>query len=147
MLLFCTMLLKTILLKHWLTSNVMSGQTQLKMKVCTECKLEKPITDFYKQADRSTRSSFCKPCKNKYDVLRWVEKKKKAISYKGGCCNHCGYDRYYGALQFHHLDPNEKEADWQKLRKRSWSKIKEELDKCLLLCANCHAEVHASYDL
>ena len=120
---------------------------KLKMKVCTQCKLEKPITDFYKQADRSTRSSFCKPCKNKYDVLRFVEKKKKAISYKGGCCNHCGYDRYYGALQFHHLDPNEKEADWQKLRNRSWSKIKEELDKCLLLCANCHAEVHASYDL
>lgn len=117
------------------------------MKVCTKCKLEKPITDFYKQSDRSTRSSFCKPCKNKYDTLRWVEKKKKAISYKGGCCTLCGYAKYYGALQFHHLDPSEKEADWGKLRMRSWSKITEELDKCLLLCANCHAEAHASHDL
>ncbi len=117
------------------------------MKVCTKCKLEKPITDFYKQSDRSTRSSFCKPCKNRYDTLRWVEKKKKAILYKGGCCNLCGYDKYYGALQFHHLDPSEKEADWAKLRGRSWSKITKELDKCLLLCANCHAEAHESHDL
>ena len=87
------------------------------------------------------------PYKNKQDlyanqVQRWIRIKKKAIAYKGGCCSRCGYDNYYGSLQFHHRNPNEKDVNWTKLRLRSWEKITLELDKCDLLCANCHGEVH-----
>ena len=87
------------------------------------------------------------PYANKQDlyknqVQRWIRIKKKAIDYKGGHCSRCCYDKYYGALQFHHRNPEEKDVNWTKLRLRSWDKITEELDKCDLLCANCHAEVH-----
>lgn len=69
--------------------------------------------------------------------------KEKAINYKGGCCQKCGYNKSVWALSFHHLDPNEK--DFNISRKghcTSWSKIKDELDKCILVCNNCHSEIH-----
>lgn len=69
--------------------------------------------------------------------------KLKAIDYLGGKCNKCSYNHYYGALEFHHLNPAEKEYQWDKLRRRTWDVIKSELDKCVLLCANCHRETHA----
>jgi len=87
------------------------------------------------------------PYKNKQDlyknqIQRWIKIKKKAIDYKGGSCVKCGYNKYYGALEFHHLDPSQKDVVWTKLRLRSWDKITKELDKCILLCANCHREEH-----
>lgn len=112
------------------------------MKVCPKCKEEKDLSEFYGQKDRKKGTSYCKKCKNKYDTERWIQRKLDAVQLKGGCCQSCGYDKYYGALHFHHLNPNEKDADWTKLRRRSWHKVVEELDKCVLLCANCHAETH-----
>jgi predicted HNH restriction endonuclease len=67
-----------------------------------------------------------------------------AVSYKGGCCQVCGYDRCIEALEFHHLDSTQKDFGISnKGYTRSWEKVKEEADKCILLCANCHREVHA----
>ncbi len=68
--------------------------------------------------------------------------KRKAISYSGGCCLRCGYDRCAAALQFHHLDPAEKEFRLGSGRTWSWSKLKAEVDKTILICGNCHAELH-----
>lgn len=82
----------------------------------------------------------------KYQIQRWINRKIKAIEYKGGNCSVCGYDKYYGALEFHHTNPKEKELDWNKLRLTSWENIERELDKCILLCANCHREAHALSD-
>lgn len=71
--------------------------------------------------------------------------KELAVEYKGECCQHngCGYNKCIGALEFHHLDPNEKDfslsSDGYSL---SWETIKKELDKCILVCANCHREIH-----
>ena len=76
-------------------------------------------------------------------VNRWIDIKKKAITHKGGSCITCGYNKYYGALEFHHRDPKTKEMQWNELKKRSWSFICKELDKCDLLCSNCHKEKHA----
>src|SRR3989338_1346700 len=70
--------------------------------------------------------------------------KDMAISYKGGQCEVCGYRKYQGALDLHHLDPKSKEfgiAD--KGYTRSWTKVKAELDKCILACANCHREIES----
>lgn len=80
----------------------------------------------------------------RYQTNRWIKRKQKAIEYKGGSCINCGYSKYYGALEFHHLNSQEKDLDWIKLRLTSWDKITAELDKCVLLCANCHREAHAS---
>lgn len=112
------------------------------MKICTSCQEEKPIAEFYLQTDRKNGTSRCKSCLNKYFMERWRIRKLEAIKYKGGGCSVCGYNSYYGALQFHHRNPKDKEVTWTKLRLRSWDKVLHELDKCDLLCANCHAEVH-----
>jgi 5-methylcytosine-specific restriction endonuclease McrA len=78
-------------------------------------------------------------------VQRRREKvRRMTVSYKGGCCQACGYDRCIEALEFHHLDPKQKDFGISyKGYTRSWEKVKEEVDKCVLLCANCHREAHA----
>jgi len=68
--------------------------------------------------------------------------KVKAVEYKGGKCVECGYDKCIAALEFHHLDPEKKEFNLGvRGLTRSWKKIKNELNKCVLLCANCHREI------
>ena len=67
-----------------------------------------------------------------------------AVAYKGGCCQVCGYKRCIEALEFHHLDPMQKDFGIShKGYTRSWEKVKEEVEKCILLCANCHREAHS----
>jgi hypothetical protein len=72
--------------------------------------------------------------------------KEKAVTYKGGCCSRCGYKRSLRALQFHHRDPKMKEFGVSSMHCLSWERIKKELDKCDLLCSNCHAELHDEVD-
>jgi hypothetical protein len=60
--------------------------------------------------------------------------------YKGGKCLLCGYNKCPRALEFHHRDANEKTFDLSSAC-RGWNKIKIELDKCDLLCSNCHREI------
>jgi predicted HNH restriction endonuclease len=75
---------------------------------------------------------------------RRKELRHKSIEYKGNKCAICGYKKCEQALEFHHLDDNHKDFGISaKGYTRSWDKVKEELDKCLLICANCHREVHA----
>ena len=59
-------------------------------------------------------------------------------------CSQCGYKKYHGALHFHHLNPEEKISSGSKAIQYNWSptKIKREMRKCTILCANCHAEEH-----
>ena len=69
--------------------------------------------------------------------------KKKAINYKGGQCAICKYKKSPSALTFHHINPANKFFGLSARGiTRAWSKVQKELDKCILLCANCHAEVH-----
>lgn len=67
-----------------------------------------------------------------------------AIEYKGGKCQCCGYHTYDGALEFHHLTPGLKDFGiGEHGATKAWDKVKQELDKCILVCANCHREIHA----
>lgn len=76
-------------------------------------------------------------------VVDWQRRnKRRAIIYKGGCCLVCGYARCQQVMNFHHLDKQTKDFAISGAV-RSWEKTKAELDKCVLLCANCHGEVHA----
>ncbi len=72
--------------------------------------------------------------------------KRLLVAEAGGCCRLCGYRRCEAALEFHHLDPSKKSFHLS-LRgiTRSIEKVREEAQKCMLLCANCHAEVEAGY--
>lgn len=69
--------------------------------------------------------------------------KDRAIEYKGGRCVICKYDRCASAMVFHHTDPRTK--DFSISSRMSWEAIVQELDKCTLVCSNCHAEIHAGY--
>jgi predicted HNH restriction endonuclease len=62
------------------------------------------------------------------------------MDYKGGKCITCSYSNYDGALEFHHLDPNKKEFVIG--LSRNWNLTKKEMDKCILVCSNCHREIH-----
>lgn len=75
-------------------------------------------------------------------VIEWRKRTKiKLIDYKGGKCEICGYDKCLRALQFHHKNPEEK--DFQISGKSlSFEKLKMEVDKCALVCSNCHSEIH-----
>lgn len=86
--------------------------------------------------------------KNSEAVKRWRRStKRKIILAMGGKCICCGYNRCEEALEFHHVDPNKKEVSWGSLRAniRSLREILMEMKKCVLLCSNCHKEVHSKY--
>jgi hypothetical protein len=68
--------------------------------------------------------------------------KQQAVTYKGGKCETCGYDKHLCALDFHHIDSSQKEGNIADLIHSDWKLVKTELDKCILLCANCHREIH-----
>lgn len=76
------------------------------------------------------------------DKLRRIRYKKRAVLYLGGKCSICGYDKCIAALECHHLDPTQKDTSIKDIISGSWSRIVKELDKCCLLCSNCHREHH-----
>jgi hypothetical protein len=88
----------------------------------------------------------CKLCRQE-GVTIWRRKvKARLVAEAGGRCAICGYDRCQAALQFHHREPGTKSfaLSHQGLT-RSIAKAREEASKCVLLCANCHAEIEAGY--
>ena len=82
-------------------------------------------------------------------LIRAVQNRRRkirqmALAYKGEVCQKCGYNRCLEALEFHHFQKTGKDFGISaRGYTRSWSKIKQELDKCILLCANCHREIHS----
>jgi DNA invertase Pin-like site-specific DNA recombinase len=75
-------------------------------------------------------------------VISWRKRTKiSLVEYKGGKCELCGYNKSVNALQFHHLSPNEKDFTISG-KSYSFERLKTEVDKCMLVCANCHHEIH-----
>jgi len=120
------------------------SSAKLGFKVCPRCKNKKPADEFYRRRNGEDLSPYCKICNGQECQERLTRFKLQAITYKGGKCIVCGYNKYYGALEFHHIDPSKKDFAISDLRKRSFDDdVKRELDKCNLLCSNCHKEIHA----
>ena len=112
-------------------------------KYCPACDSWKPHNEFYRRRNRKNQlSGWCKLCNHQSAIERQRETKRRAVDYKGGKCEKCGYDKCIAALDFHHLDPNEKDPSWASMKTRSFESIQEEIDKCILLCSNCHREEH-----
>ena len=79
-------------------------------------------------------------------VKKWRQRtKSRMVEAMGGKCQCCGYNICDKALAFHHLDPSVKESGIGSIRANpiSWAKLVEELRKCILVCHNCHSEIHA----
>lgn len=74
---------------------------------------------------------------------RRIKIREMACEYAGGKCTICGYSKCKRALSFHHKDPKKKDFGLSDGGiTRSWEKTRKEIDKCVLLCMNCHMEVH-----
>jgi hypothetical protein len=92
----------------------------------------------------------CVKCKNQnhqsYDAqqLRGLRRKLELLEICGGKCCRCGYNKNVSALNFHHKDPENKEfsLDLRSLSNRTKDRVLSEFKKCVLLCNNCHSEVH-----
>lgn len=132
----------------------------LKIKTCSQCGKELPLDNFsWKDKKNGIKQSECKECHKKYDKKHYKNNKKYYIDknkkrqemlkrwldeYKSNLkCKNCGEDYIY-CLEFHHKDPNKKEIDISQTIRRGWSikRIKKEIDKCIVLCANCHRKLH-----
>lgn len=119
------------------------------MKTCKKCGKEKQRTDFYKLSGKQYKShwdcrdSYCIECRIKYGDERRKTTKRLAVEYLGGKCIDCGLEtNIYSVYDFHHLDPDSKDFAIGRNYK-IFESIKSELDKCILLCANCHRIRHS----
>ena len=135
-----------------------------KGKACSSCKSEKSLADFsFDNRSPDGRGYYCRTCANAKARARhakrspdpdWVAKKnkqgrdrhrvakQKAVEYMGSKCHDCQtvYPNY--VYDFHHLDGDTKSANPSALLGSSWHRAKQELDKCIMVCANCHRGRH-----
>lgn len=127
---------------------------------CSDCQVWKDPEEFHKNSrDKRGLTYSCKVCANlrsknwykKRENLdkrnqrvneKQIERKKWAIDYMGGKCQDCGNVYHPCCYDFHHLDPSQKENNPSYFIKLSKEKAMDELQKCVLLCSNCHRMRH-----
>jgi hypothetical protein len=136
----------------------------METKICKDCGQEKPITEYSTKYIRNGvryPNIRCRPCVNilqnkfyaKNDSYRSKNQerirnrrkifKSHVVELHGNKCIICGYSKYHGGLHFHHKDPAQKNFGLATRRYSSLKKYKEEAEKCILVCGNCHAEIHS----
>lgn len=132
--------------RYWLKKYGLSTKAKNfeEERVCPICRETLSRSNFYSRRGVPGASVYCKACTSSQTIQRQRAFKKLCIEYKGGECESCGYSKYDGALEFHHKDPSKKDFTISKSRLKIFDdKVKNELDKCALLCSNCHKEEHA----
>jgi transposase len=93
-----------------------------------------------------SHGSRCSKCRSESVARRRRRVKQILVEEAGGRCELCGYDRYIGALEFHHVKPEEKSFQLGVAGlTRSIERMRAEAAKCRLLCSNCHAEVEGGF--
>jgi hypothetical protein len=126
------------------TSMAHTSTIENNYKTCPSCKRHLPVSEFYgRYSNRNIDvSSYCKFCINKRKRQLIKDIKQKAIEYKGGKCELCNYNKCISALEFHHRNPKKKDFKISDYNSPKFGILKKELDKCQLLCSNCHREIH-----
>lgn len=112
------------------------------------CKYETCNNEVVQAPGGHARRLFCnEKCTRKQAVADKRRRLKlQAMDYLGGECIRCGWNEHPAGLVPHHVDPSEKEFSIGSGATKAWAKIEMELDKCYLLCQNCHATIHATRD-
>ena len=132
----------------------------MKSKVCPKCKINKPYSEYYSNIKRKDGiSSYCKECRRKYGKKHYNSNKSQYFSknykfrlkidtfinrYKSYCgCKICGEKRYW-VLDLHHIDEQKKDFSVGGYKQvcSSLNKVKNEIRKCIVVCANCHRDIH-----
>lgn len=130
------------------------------IKTCNKCKVEKTIGEFRRDNTKPDgRSYACKVCQRAYHKSKYTEKygekarfrnkTKRDTFYKNlneyldpltcSCCS----ESSNVCLEFHHPDPSKKENQISHMHTYSWELVMKEINKCILVCSNCHAKIHA----
>ena len=119
-------------------------------KFCSKCKTYLPCEMFGLKKTRTNTiiyKSACNPCNTKHSKAYRDSMKQKAVEYLGGHCVDCKHTYPLCAYDFHHLDPAQKDQIISKMLRTkvttTWDEMTEELDKCVLLCSNCHRIRHS----
>ena len=102
-------------------------------RICSMCGIEYQ-GGHHKNKDR---------CGNCRSVYYRKKTKQQALDYKGSKCSVCGYDKCMGAMHFHHVYPDDKKFTIASYMFNKFDSLVEELEKCILVCSNCHSEIHA----
>lgn len=141
----------TATVRHWLRKHDVETDRAAKLRSTREgraggdattlrnCAVHGPTT-FVLDRDGYYR---CPKCRATSVIRRRAGIRAQLLSEAGGCCAICGYARDPAALQFHHLDPASKDFTLRNGDTRSLARMRAEAAKCILLCANCHAEVES----
>lgn len=111
-----------------------------------ECKDLKIVSKEFNISINRLKALRRRPTLSKYEILKSgrYRIKQELVDYKGGKCQICGYSRCLSALEFHHLDPLSKDFGISSnTRYNNIETLKKEADKCILVCSNCHREIHA----
>lgn len=128
-----------------LTRDINKKNENVNEKLCVKCNEIKPKKEFY-----TDNRGYCKKCLCEYHQNRIRKIKIKMILYKGGSCERCNLnikDSHYSVFDFHHLNPSTKDPNFSGIKSQKWEKIQNEIDKCKLLCSNCHRITHAEISL
>jgi hypothetical protein len=133
------------------------------MKICNKCKQKKELIEFNKNKYvKDGYQSWCKICvkekskehylNNIENILKKVKVRNKENTFKaqqtidsfkeGKCCQKCGYNEYKCVLDFHHKDPKQKNFNISTGGRKNIERIKKEIEKCVILCSNCHRSFH-----
>ena len=133
----------------------------METKPCSKCFTIKPLEDFaFKNKATGRRNAVCKAChkiyrdnhyrNNKRKNVRRTSKRRETLrewvnTYKKERSCACCSESFYRCLEFHHLNPDEKDLAVADAINNGWSikRIQKEIDKCILVCANCHVKIHA----
>lgn len=128
----------------------------METKICSKCKEDLPVEQF--STKKGKLQSYCKSCHKEYRQQHYIDNKQKYIDKaaqyrkefykwfeelkKTLKCQSCGEDRYW-VLDFHHIDSQTKDNEVSNLVNTcSKTKVLEEIDKCKVLCSNCHRDLH-----
>lgn len=124
--------------RYWLLKYNLRTQPKLAAIVhkCCQCGEVDPAK-FY-----GHKRAMCGSCHNAYNIKQGRDKRSRAVHELGGRCQACGFNRYMCSLDFHHKNPAVKDPNFRSMRGWSWKRIIVELEKCTLLCKNCHAAMH-----
>ena len=115
------------------------------MKHCNKCNRNLPENKFGKNGNGSR--SICKDCQCER-IKQGQRETRDYIQSLKTKCSRCGYDKCVEALDFHHINPKEKDGVLSRYSRRVFSPatkdlIDREVEKCEVLCANCHREEHS----
>ncbi len=116
-----------------------NNKPKSKSTICSKCGETNPLQFTH------NLYNICKKCNGKKSKEYNLKRRLKFLELIGNKCEICGYNKYHGALEFHHRNTEEKseKINHQSLTQYKTSFVLEELKKCILVCSNCHREIHA----